>query len=77
VAPRRRFANLEPRRGGGPSLAANKLRNTFRLGGGEAVQFGNALDFCFKIGRGIDDEEGSGGPLDVENRRRADGGDGK
>ncbi len=56
-------------------VAADDFRQNAGLGGGQPESCGEALDLSAKAGGGIDDEDGGGRPVDIEDRRRAVGGE--
>jgi hypothetical protein len=74
VTARRLLGDLELCGGGEEPAAADDLCENARLGKGQPIACGKALDLGAKAGGGIGDENGGGRPVDVEDRQRAGGG---
>jgi hypothetical protein len=75
VAARRRLGDFEPRGGGEKPVSTNDFRKNACFGNGQPESCGKALNLGAKAGGGIDDEDGRGRPVDIEDRRRAAGGE--
>ncbi len=71
VGARCRPADLEPRRGCGKSISADDFPKDACLGGRQPKSCAKPPDLGAKTGAGIDDEDSSGRPLNVEDRHRA------
>jgi hypothetical protein len=74
VGARRRLGDVEPRGGGEKPVAANDFPKNAGLGG-QPESRGKTPNLGAKAGVGIDDEDGGGRPVDIEDRFRALGGE--
>jgi len=75
VAARRRLGDFEFCGGGKKPAAANDFAKDAGLGNGQPETSGKALNLGAEARGGIDDEDGRGGRVDIEDRRRAVGGE--
>jgi len=67
-------ANFEPRGGGGKAVSGNDFGENACLGRSQPEPCGEVLDLGAEAGGGVDDENGGGGPVEVEDRHGPVGG---
>ena len=75
VGARRRLGDFESRGGGEKPVAGDDFGENAGLGGGQPEPCGEVLDLGAEAGGGIDDEDGGGRPVEIEDRRGPDRGE--
>ncbi len=75
VGARRLPADFKPRGGGDKPVAGNDFGENACLGGGQPEPCGKALDLGAGVGGGVDNDDGGGGPVEVQDCHRPDGGE--
>jgi hypothetical protein len=67
VGTRRQLSDLEPRGGCGKPVSGDDFRKNACLGGGQPEPCGKAPDLGAEVGFGIDDEDGGGRLVEIED----------